>query len=145
MPMKKTIDIDQHLYDAYIHVDGYRVYKLTDKDVFVEIYLDLPSVSLAEFWRDYAYSGEADKWFPQLDPDTIQFQASPGQYGIGTDIRAYGRLTNASEVVVEKIREALKRQKSINSKVKALEKQIDALKKESSELKQSSWRINIPL
>ena len=107
MPMKKTIDIDQHLYDAYIHVDGYRVYKLTDKDVFVEIYLDLPSVSLAEFWRDYAYSGEADKWFPQLDPDTIQFQASPGQYGIGTDIRAYGRLTNASEVVVEKIREAL--------------------------------------
>lgn len=143
MPMKKPIEIDQGLYDSRIHVNGYRVYRVTAHDVFVEIYHDIPSVSPAEFWRDYAYSGEADKWFPQLDPDTIQFKVSSGQYDIGSDVRAYGRLTNASEVMAKKVKEHLQLKKRIFKKVKDLEKQRSSLKKEIDELKQSVWQFDL--
>lgn len=143
MPMKKDIDIDQDLYNARIHVNGYRVYRVTDKDVFVEIYQDRPSIKPEEFWRDYAYSGEADKWFSQLDPDTIQFSVNSGQYGIGSDVRAYGRLTNASEVMAQKVREGRELQKKVSKKVKTLEKKIDSLEDEIDELNRSSRHLDI--
>lgn len=145
MPMKKNIDIDKELYGSYIYVDGYRVYKVTDQDVFVEIYLDRPSINPAEFWEHYAYSGEADKWFPELDPATIQFSVSPGQYDIGSDIRAYGRLSNASEVVVKKINDHMKTKKRIKKKVKTLQKQVDSLEDEIDSLARSVQQADIRL
>lgn len=145
MPMKKAVDIDRHLYDAYIYVDGYRVYRVEGNDVLVEIYMDSPRISPEVFWRDYAYSGEADEWFPQLDPDSIQFSVSSGQYNIGSDIRAYGKLSNASEVVAKKIKEHMKHRRAIKKKVGALNKQIAEMQKEVQELNQSVSRTNIPL
>ena len=145
MPMKKTIDIDQKLYDAYIFVNGFRVYRVTDNAVFVEIYMDQPGISPEVFWRDYAYSGEADGWFPQIDPDSIQFSVSSGQYNIGSDIRAYGKLSNASETVVKKIKDHMKTRRTVKKKVGALNKQIAVMQKEVQTLNQSVDQLNIGL
>ena len=129
MPMKKDIDIQRSVYDAYIWINGSRVYRLTKKKIYVESYLDQPSIRVDEFWRDYAYSGEADKWFPHIDPDSIAYKASPGQYDTGTDVRAYGLLINAPEDLIKEVREklterdnALAHNVEINKKIRALEK-----------------------
>lgn len=145
MPMKKNIDIDDDLYNSRIRVNGFRVYRVSDQGVFVEIYKDCPSIRPAEFWESYAYSGEADKWFPQLDPETIQFSVSPGQYDIGSDVKAYGRLTNANEVVVQKIKESMEYSKKVKKRVKEINKQIVSLQDEIFSLNKSSNQEDIKL
>lgn len=127
--MKKDIDIDKAIYDSYIWIDGDRAYKLTKSDIFVESYQDHPSIKVVEFWRDYAYSGEAARWFSHIDPKTVVFEASPGQYNMGTDVRAYGRLLGDQSALITKIRDArseIARKKKANSEI---DKQIKALKK----------------
>lgn len=129
MPMKKDLEINKKIYDAYIFVDGDRLYDLTKNGVFVKSYRDQPSISPEEFWRDYAYSGEADKWFPQIDPDTIIYKPSSGQYDIGTDVYAYGRLVDSSKELIQEIRDALAERKLLEKHNAEIDKKIKALKK----------------
>lgn len=129
MPMKKDIIFNNRIYDAYIFVDGDRLYDLTKNGVFVKSYQDRPSVSPTEFWRDYAYSGEADKWFPHIDPDTIIYKPSSGQYDVGTDVYAYGRLVDSSKELIQKIRDALAERKLLEKHNAEIDKKIKALKK----------------
>ena len=129
MPMKKDLEINKKIYDAYIFVDGDRIYDMTKDDIFVEAYQDQPSISPEAFWRDYAYSGEADKWFPQIDPDTIIYKPSSGQYDIGTDVYAYGRLVDISKELIQEIRDALAERKLLVRHNAEIDKKIKALKK----------------
>lgn len=129
MPMKKDIDIQKTIYNAYIMINEDRVYKLTKNKIYVESYLDMPSISVEVFWRDYAYSGEADGWFPHIDSGSIVYKASPGQYNVGTDIRAYGLLKDPPKDLIKEIREELSDRKNarvhnteINKKIQELEK-----------------------
>ena len=129
MPMKKDLEINKKIYDEYIFVDGDRIYDMTKDDIFVEAYQDQPSISPEAFWRDYAYSGEADKWFPQIDPDTIIYKPSSGQYDIGTDVYAYGRLVDSSKELIQEIRDALAERKLLEKHNAEIDKKIKALKK----------------
>lgn len=129
MPMHKDVEINKKIYDAYIYVDGDRLYDLTKDSIFVVSYQDRPSVSPTAFWRDYAYSGEADKWFPQIDPNTITYKPSSGQYDIGTDVYAYGRLIDSSKELIQEIRDALDERRLLQKSNAEVEKKIKALKK----------------
>ena len=129
MPMKKDINTNTKIYRARVQVNGDRVYKLTKKEIHVESYLDKPSVSPEEFWRDYAYSGLADEWFPHLDPDSIAFVASSGQYDIGTDIRAYGKLLGDHRDLIQGIKDEMSKRDDILKHNEEIEKKIEALKK----------------
>lgn len=129
MPMKKDLEINEKIYDEYIFVDGDRIYDMTKDDIFVEAYQDQPSISPEAFWRDYAYSGEADKWFPQIDPDTIIYKPSSGQYDIGTDVYAYGRLVDSSKELIQEIRDTLAERKLLEKHNAEIDKKIKALKK----------------
>lgn len=129
MPMKKDIIFNNRIYNANIFVGSDRLYDLTKNGIFVEAYRDQPSVSPEAFWRDYAYSGEADKWFPQIDPDTIIYKASSGQYDIGTDVYAYGKLVDSSKELIQKIRDALAERKRLEKHNADIDKKIKALEK----------------
>lgn len=129
MPMKQEVNLNSKIFKERIYVGSGRVYKITKKDIFVEMHHDLPSVSPAEFWRDLAYSGRADGLFPDLDPDEISFKAYPGQYDIGTDVYAYGRMLGDNKALIEeiqqnrsKIREDKERNSEIQKKINDLEK-----------------------
>ena len=129
MPMKQEVNLNSKIFEERIYVGSGRVYKITKKDIFVEMHHDLPSVSPAEFWRDLAYSGRADELFPDLDPNGISFKAYPGQYDIGTDVYAYGRMLGDNKALIEeiqhnrsKIREDKKRNSEIQKKINDLEK-----------------------
>ena len=129
MPMKKDLEINNRIYDAYIFVGSDRLYDLTKNGIFVEAYRDQPSVSPVAFWRDYAYSGEADKWFPQIDPDTIIYKSSSGQYDIGTNVYAYGRLVDSSKELIQEIRDELAERKLLEKHNSEIDKKIKALEK----------------
>ena len=140
MPMKKDIIFNNRIYDANIFVGSDRLYDLTKNGIFVEAYRDQPSVSPEVFWRDYAYSGEADKWFPQIDPDTIIYKPSSGQYDIGTDVYAYGRLVDSSKELIQKIRDALAERKRLEKHNADIDKKIKALEKTKVTV---PWRLYI--
>lgn len=129
MPMKKAVEINRKIYDARVYVDGCRVYDLTKDAIFVESYQDRPSISPIEFWRDYAYSGEADKWFPHIDPDSITYKPSAGQYDIGTDVYAYGRLLGDHKDLILEIRDALAERRLMAKSNREIDKKITALEK----------------
>lgn len=139
MPMKKDVDIQKSIYDAYIWVNGSRVYKITTKKIYVESYVDQPSIRVDEFWRDYAYSGLADEWFPHLDPDSIHYEASPGQYGIGTDVRAYGLLRDAPKDLIGSIREELRARASAKTVNAEIDKKIKELKKSKTKIRSQMY------
>lgn len=140
MPMKKDIIFNNRIYNANIFVGSDRLYDLTKNGIFVEAYRDQPSVSPEAFWRDYAYSGEADKWFPQIDPDTIIYKPSSGQYDIGTDVYAYGRLVDSSKELIQKIRDALAERKRLEKHNADIDKKIKALEKTKVTV---PWRLYI--
>lgn len=129
MTTKKDIIFNNRIYDAYIFVGSDRLYDLTKNGIFVEAYRDQASISPEAFWRDYAYSGEADKWFPQIDPDTIIYKTSSGQYNIGTNVYAYGRLVDSSKELIQEIRDALAERKLLEKHNSEIDKKIKALEK----------------
>lgn len=127
--MKKDINTNTKIYRSDVYVNGDRVYKITKKEIHVESYLDQPSISPTSFWRDYAYSGMADEWFPHIDPESIVFSASPGQYDMGTDVRAYGKLIGDHRDLVQEIKEEMSKRDDLVRHNKEIDKQIAVLEK----------------
>lgn len=134
MPMNRDTNFNTKLYNDRIHVDSDRVYKVTKKNIFVESYVDQPSISVEVFWRDYAYSGLADKWFPHIDPDTIEYRVSSGQYDMGTDVRAYGRLIDPPSDIVQNIKNALEERKTLQAHNREIDKKIKELENSKHEI-----------
>ena len=63
------------------------------------------------------------------DPDTIIYKTSSGQYDIGTNVYAYGRLVDSSKELIQEIRDALAERKLLEKHNAEIDKKIKALEK----------------
>lgn len=135
MPMDKPgPDIDSFVYDARYTINGDIIYKVTKKNIFVESHVAQYRITPRKFWDEYAYTGKADEWFPHIDPSSITYRVSEGQDGMGSDVRAYGKLLGVSRELVEHVREAfIERGKILHDRM-VINRQIKALEDAKPEL-----------
>lgn len=130
----------------YISINGVRLESIKGNNLYGVVYIDPPGVTEVSFWRDVVNSDLPEKWFgDRLDMSTIEYSVSPGQYNIGCDIYARGKLVNVPKETVQQIKDILKEKKDLQRRRAEISSEISKLEKEKFKLEPTEYvRIDIP-
>lgn len=124
----------------YIRVNGVTLESIKGNNLYGVTYRDPPGVTEVSFWRDVVNSDLPEKWFgDRLDMTTIEYDVSPGQYNIGCDVRARGKLINVSKETVQEVKDILKEKKELLRQKAAINKEIAKLEKERRKLDHTDY------